>query len=115
VRAVELAKEAVERAPKEENHWNTLGVAHYRAGNWKAAVEALNKSRELRKGDDAFDLFFLAMAHWRLGQKYDALKWYKQAVQWVEKNNEALATNPGWSEELRRFRAEAKELLNVKE
>src|SRR5439155_1257025 len=43
-RAVELAKKAVALAPKEGNHWNTLGVAHYRAGDWKAATASLEKS-----------------------------------------------------------------------
>jgi WD40 repeat protein/serine/threonine protein kinase/Flp pilus assembly protein TadD len=114
-RAVELAKKAVELAPKEGNHWNTLGVAHYRAGDWKAAVAALDKSREFSKGGTAFDFIFLAMSHWQLGQKDDALKWYKQAVEWVEKNSQALAKNPPWRDELHRFRAEAKELLTVRE
>jgi superkiller protein 3 len=113
-RAVQLAQRALELAEQVGNTWNTLGVAHYRAGNWKAAIEALDKSREYRKGGDAFDFFFLAMAHWRLGQKEDGLKWYKQAVAWIEKNNEALAKNPQWTEELRRFRAEAEELMKTK-
>ena len=68
-RAVELAKKAVELAPKEGTHWNTLGVAHYRADDWKAAIDALTKSMELRKGGDSNDWFFLAMAHWQLGDK----------------------------------------------
>src|SRR5262249_4762171 len=33
-KAVALAKQAVELAPKEREFWNTLGAAHYRAGNW---------------------------------------------------------------------------------
>ena len=48
--------------------WNTLGVANYRAGQWKAAVEALEKSLQLQR-DNAWDLFFLAMAHWQLGDR----------------------------------------------
>ena len=79
-RAVELAKKAVELAPKQGTFWNTLGVAHYRAGDWKAAVAALEKSEELRNGGDSFDWFFLAMAHWQLGEKDEARKWYDQAV-----------------------------------
>lgn len=114
-RAVELAKKAVKLSPKEGSPWNTLGMTHYRAGNWKAAIEALKKSREFHKDGDAFDFFFLAMVHWQLSHKDEALRWYKQAVKWVEKNKEALAKNPQRTEALRRFLAEAKELLNVKE
>jgi serine/threonine protein kinase/tetratricopeptide (TPR) repeat protein len=107
-RAVASAKKAVELKPKDGDHWNTLGVAQYRAGDWKAAIATLEKSMELRKGGDSFDWFFLAMARWQLGDKKDARKWYDQAVQWMEKNQPK-------DEELARFRAEAEELLGVKE
>jgi len=79
-RAVELAKKAVELAPMQGMFWNTLGAAHYRTGEWKAAIAALEKSIELRSGGDAFDWFFLAMAHWQIGDKDRAQKWYDQAV-----------------------------------
>jgi tetratricopeptide (TPR) repeat protein len=107
-RAVELAKQAVELASKEGNYWNTLGVAHYRGGDCKAAVAALEKSMELRKGGDSFDWFFLAMAHWQLGDKEEAQMWYDRAVGWMDKNEPK-------NEELRRFRAEASQLLELKE
>jgi tetratricopeptide (TPR) repeat protein/serine/threonine protein kinase len=106
-RAVELARKAVELAPKEGGYWNTLGVAHYRAADWKAAIAALAKSMELRRAGDSFDWFFLAMAHWQLGDKKGARKWYDQAVQWMEKNQPK-------NEELWRFRAEAEKLMEVK-
>ncbi len=104
--AVELAIKAVELNPQAGSWWNTLGVAHYRAGDWQPALEALGKSMELRKGGDAHDWFFLAMTHWQLGDSAEARKWYEQAVDWLDKNdpnNEEL--------ELRRFRAEATELM----
>jgi eukaryotic-like serine/threonine-protein kinase len=107
-RAVELVKQAVELTPNEGAHWNTLGVAHYRSGDGKAAVAALEKSMELREGGDSFDWFFLAMAHWQLGDKGQARKWYDQAVVWMEKNQ----PNHG---ELRRLRAEAGVLLRITE
>ncbi len=47
-RAVELAKRAVELAPAEANYWNTLGVAHLRAGAWGAGQEALARAVRLR-------------------------------------------------------------------
>jgi serine/threonine-protein kinase len=113
-RAIELAKKAIELAPKRGINWNTLGVAQYRAGHWVAALKTLDKSREYQNGGDAYDFFFLAMASWQLGEKKEALKWYKQAVQWVEENDEMLAKNPRTTEELGSFRAEAAELLKGK-
>ena len=37
-RPVNWAKRAVDLAIKERNHWNTLGLALYRAGDWKEAA-----------------------------------------------------------------------------
>src|SRR5262249_19322001 len=85
-RAVALARMAVGRSPQAGVYWNTLGAAHYRAGDCQAAVGALNKSVQLRSGGDAFDWFFLAMAHWKLGNKDEARKWYDRAAEWMDKN-----------------------------
>jgi tetratricopeptide (TPR) repeat protein len=101
-RAAELARNAVERNPRDAHFQRTLGVASYRAGDWTAAVAAL----KARKGADGLDWFFLAMAHWQLDEKGTARRWYDQAVQWMEKHQ---PDNP----ELRRLRAEAAGLLGV--
>jgi serine/threonine protein kinase len=106
-RAVEYAQKAVQGAPATS--MNTLGVAQYRARDWKAAITTLQKAVELEGGPaTSFNTFFLAMAHWQLGQKDEARKRYDQAVQWMEKNN------PN-DQELRRFRAEAAELLQIQD
>jgi tetratricopeptide (TPR) repeat protein len=102
--AVELAKEAVELNPKAGSWWNTLGAAHYRAGDWEPALEALGKSMELRQGGNSHDWFFVAMTHWKLGDRAEARRWYDQAVAWMDQNQPNNA-------ELRRFRAEAGELI----
>jgi tetratricopeptide (TPR) repeat protein len=117
--AVRLARRAADLNPHRWEFWNTLGVALYRARDWNASIEALQKSIQqsagvfsapphTRTGGDSFDWFFLAMAHWQRGEKEQAHKWYEQAVQWMDKNQPA-------NEELRRFRAEAAELLGAKD
>ncbi|MBI3408129.1 MAG: tetratricopeptide repeat protein [Planctomycetes bacterium] len=104
-RALELAARAVKLTPQDGNAWNTLGVAQNRAGDWKAAVVTLVKSNELLGGKElSFNAFFLAMAHWQLGNKEEARTWHDRAIQWMDKNRPH-------DEELRRFRAEAAELL----
>jgi tetratricopeptide (TPR) repeat protein len=102
--AVRLALGAVELKPDGKAIWNTLGVAHFRAGNWKDSVAALEKAAQLRHGGDSFDWFFLSMAHWQLGHKDESRKLLDQAVQWMEKNNPQ-------HHELRIFRAEAEALI----
>jgi serine/threonine protein kinase/Flp pilus assembly protein TadD len=104
--AVAHAKKAVELKPGDGHPWNTLGAAHYRSGAWKAGVEALMKGVQLRQGGDSFDFFFLAMAHWQLGEKDKARAWYDRAVAWMDKNSPQ-------NEELKRFRAEATALLGL--
>jgi tetratricopeptide (TPR) repeat protein len=83
-RAVELAAKATKYAPADnELCWNTLGIARYRTGDWNGSIQALHKSMEiprgesLCKGGDSRDWFFLAMAHWQLGEKDQARTWYE--------------------------------------
>jgi WD40 repeat protein/Tfp pilus assembly protein PilF len=113
-RAVALAKRSVELGPEDGNAWNTLGVARYRAGDWKETVEALSKSVELQKGGTAFDFFFLAMAHGKLGHETEARRWYDRAVEWEGKNRAAPDRTPTQAQELKRFRAEAEEELQIR-
>ena len=89
-------------------YWNTLGVAHYRAGEFQSALVALSRSVELRSGGDGADHFFLAMAYERLGDRKQARIWYDKAVQWMDKRS------PQGEADIR-YRAEAKEILGMKE
>jgi len=84
-----------------------LGWIEYRAGNWQLSIESLEKSCKLQKGGtgDEYQWIFLAMAQWQLGHKDEARKWYKQSIQSVKI----------WPKNLRSVRAEAEELLCVKE
>src|SRR5262249_2542189 len=113
-RALELAHKAVALAPKAGTFWNTRGVAHYRAGDWQAAIAALDKSRELKKGGDAYAWLFLAMANQKRGHGVESPKAYEQAVRWLEQNRERLSKARVQVEELRRFRSEAGEVLELK-
>jgi tetratricopeptide (TPR) repeat protein len=110
-RAVALAERGVKLAPEEGGYWRTLGVAHYRAGDWQAAVTALDKAISLDKGEDdwlCLNWTFLAMAHWQMGDKDEARKYYDQATKWIEKRNTGDIV-------LRHFQDEAAELLGIKD
>src|SRR5207249_7440084 len=103
-RAVELMNKVETLGGQTAESRRIMGLAHYRAGNWKESLAALQEAMKLAKGGDSFDWFFLAMAQWRLGEKEKAHKWFDQAVQWTDKNQPQ-------NEELRRFRVEAAELM----
>jgi tetratricopeptide (TPR) repeat protein len=102
--AVALARRATELAPDRQTYWNTYGIALYRAGKWNDALGILDRSIAL--GGDAYDWFFVAMAKHRLGSE-DARAAYDKAVAWMERQA------PG-DEELKRFRAEAEDLLGIR-
>jgi tetratricopeptide (TPR) repeat protein len=65
-------------------------------------------SKELRDRGSARDGLCLAMAHWKLGHKDEARKWYDQAVEWMKENNPDNV-------ELNQGRVEAAELLGITE
>jgi tetratricopeptide (TPR) repeat protein len=100
--AVEWARTATSLAPERGSYWNTLGVAHYRAGDWNKAIEALNTSIKLQSGREyAHDAFFMAMAYWKRGEVDRGREWLSKARDWMEKHNPDDA-------ELRGFDAEAR-------
>ena len=110
VRAVALAKRAVELKPNERKYWNTLGMALYRAGDLKEARAALQKSLDLVQGGDnqyvCRDRLYLAMANWRLDEKDEARKEYDRATEWILKKAPK-------DEESQRLRAEAAALMGI--
>jgi hypothetical protein len=69
----------------------------------------LNRAINLRTSTDSADAdnaYFLAMAHWRLGEKENANEWYNKAEQWrqIDRADDI---------ELKRFRTETAELLGI--
>jgi serine/threonine protein kinase/WD40 repeat protein/tetratricopeptide (TPR) repeat protein len=108
-RAVTLARRSVELAPAQQLSLNTLGVALYRAGQHAEAVSVLEQSLAAGKGEfDAFDLFFLAMAHHRLGHATLARACFDRAVRWLSERKNLPAQHVT---ELTSFRTEAEVVL----
>ncbi len=109
--AVPLAEKAVRLAPSNAIYRNTLGVAYYRAGRCREAVEVLRPNVD-KQADKllAHDLYFLAMSHHRLGETARARDCYDWAVRWVSMQRDLPPEN---LEELTAFRAEAEEQLGI--
>ena len=116
-RAVTLVQNLVEGQPRNPRCEETLGVAHYRAGNWNDALAALTRARPNRP--TPVNSLFLAMTHQKLGNTAEARKLYDQAMDWIEKNGPTLAGIPTavtefHLDDLPRFRREAEEVLALK-
>ncbi len=114
--ALKLAEKALRLSPENAadlaNCRNTLGLAYYRAGRYRDGVEILrpNLTAQMDRAL-AFDLYFLAMSHHRLGDAERARDYYDLAGRWM-KNQKGLSARH--VEELTLFRAEADEVLGVK-
>jgi tetratricopeptide (TPR) repeat protein len=104
--AVINARRATAILPEDGNYWNTLGAAHYRAGEWDDARDALTRSMKLRNGGDSADWFFLALVDHKLGKPIGAREWYDKAVARIQRS-------AGTDAELYRFHVEAAEELGL--
>jgi tetratricopeptide (TPR) repeat protein len=102
VKALELSRKAVLLDPQNFRAWRALGWSYYRNGAYKESIEALEKSCKVEDNGlgASWQWFGLAMAHWQLGDKEEARKWYGDAVKQV-------SDDAAWS----RLRAEAEELI----
>jgi hypothetical protein len=105
MRAVELAQKAVAKQPGNGYYWNTLGIAHTLAEEWKAALEALKKANDLN-GLDPVGCFCQAIVRWHLDDKEQARVWYGFGVAY-------LAKKPRQPEPVQRFRARAAAVLAI--
>jgi serine/threonine protein kinase/Flp pilus assembly protein TadD len=106
-RAIELAKEFKDHAPEKGGRWHTLGVVCYRGGEYEQAITALEKAEELDAGKQlGYTAPFLAMAHWKLGDREKARQWYDRGAAWLQKN---ATTDP----EPRQWLDEAARLMGI--
>ncbi len=107
-RALKQAETACRLAPDMANFQTTLGMARYRAGDYREAVATLARAAEIgaayRDAANPATLAFTAMAQYQLGQHdaaHDALKRLRKLA------NEP----PGVSEQAKAFLREAGQLI----
>jgi tetratricopeptide (TPR) repeat protein len=107
-RAVAAAKQALKMEPENRAYWRTLAWAHYRAGDWQLAVTAIEHARELGSPGNSLEWFLLALAYSQLGNADGARQWYDQGTAWMDRHQPD-------DDVLRRFRAEAADMLGLKQ
>jgi tetratricopeptide (TPR) repeat protein len=110
-RALRQAEAARRLAPDSATFLNTLGTAYYRVGKYPEAISALEQSipGHAAYGIEAFDLYILAMCHYRLGNAAKARNCFERAKESHQRNASRLRT--GQAEELKQFRTEAEGLV----
>jgi tetratricopeptide (TPR) repeat protein len=81
-RALALADAGLVEAPRHEMLNQMRGIALYRLGQYKPAIDALQQSAAPRGKASIVDVLFLAMSHWQLGNQKEAREWYNTGVDW---------------------------------
>jgi WD40 repeat protein/serine/threonine protein kinase len=117
---VRLAESQAKAFP---NFWEAndlLGRARYRAGDFRGALTALQKSLTLQATASVYSKLFLAMTQERLGNHIEARSWLQDAVKLLDQADQfEAAAVPGqmprtWIDRVvqRVIRAEAEQLVN---
>ncbi len=104
-----LGRRAVELDPDNALCVNALGYALYATGRFKEAIAILERS--LAAGHiriDSDDLFYLAMAHHRLGQRAEARAAFDRGVRWLREKRSVTAS---WAAAFAARRAAAEAVL----
>ncbi len=104
--AIRISQAILARVPDSWVAWATLGAAHYRAGDFADAVDALERAAELNHGEILYYGFILAMAHHQIDLKDLARGGFDRTDRWLQ-------TMP-WNEAAQRLRAEAAELIKAR-
>jgi serine/threonine protein kinase/Flp pilus assembly protein TadD len=94
-----------------------MGRAHYRQGEFEAAVKHLDEAERLRGKGDELDCFFLAMAHHRLGHADEAQRRLDKGVRLAKLQAKSAqrqtAQNTLFRKAAQLLRREAEALLHV--
>jgi tetratricopeptide (TPR) repeat protein len=91
--AVRWGEQAVAWQPRLGWYLHTLGLAHYRAGQFDKALRRLQESDRSGWGNaTVVNWLALALVHQRLGQTKPARQWLDKAADWLDK---AAPKKPG--------------------
>lgn len=89
-RAIEVAEETFARSSSSAEFAATVGIAHFRNGDYESAAQWLTKANDFRQSPRAYDLLFLAMTNQRLERADAARQQFDSATQLM---NESMRGN----------------------
>ncbi len=104
IRAVQLAEQLKQRAPKNGRYWSLLGTALLRSGKFDESMNALRVAIDLRRHESSFDWFALSMAYAKHGDSQQSQSCFDRAAANMRANN------PG-NIDLLKLQSEAAQLL----
>ena len=126
-RARLAVQEAVKLDPQSSMAWQYIGWIQYRIGDWRASIEALEKSCKLQQGGTGHSVqsIVLALAHAkfaaeeglpekeRADHQAEARRLYEQADTQIDRRWRVRPVS-GTGQAIWDFRAEARELMKQK-
>jgi tetratricopeptide (TPR) repeat protein len=100
--AAGLVRQSLAAQPKDPGVHAILALVEYRRGHWDDSIAAVERSMALKKRPQAAQLFLLAMALARKGDKDTALTWFDEGVERTRtKNPQEFDVKLHWREAAR--------------
>ena len=82
-KVLETFRPVLATKPNDNRFVHTLGSLLYRTGDWRGAIEAVERSIAIRQdAGHVLDWVFLVLAHRRLGNIAEARRWLEKARRW---------------------------------
>ena len=106
IRSLELAKRSVEVLPDSPLSRFPLALAYLRLGRWQDCLSTAERLHAMIPVDASRGGFIFAMAHWHLGHREEAEKWYRYGARWQQGFKSHDRTQLRW-------RAEAEKLMGL--
>jgi len=104
-RAEALSRYAVANQPRNSAFLDTLGWVLYKRGDFAGAKLWLTRARYAGSGEDPVVCDHLGDACWRLGEREEAQKWWKQAQGFAEESQGSAWPSPTHGRTLAAVRA----------
>jgi Tfp pilus assembly protein PilF len=109
-KAVSVARAAVDLEPWDADHRNTLGMVLYRDGQFREAIDMMEKNLPRDHLYAGYDFYFLAMSCQKIGEPAKAKEYFDRALRWEQQrpnlSNHMRST-------LKSFQAEARATLQL--